>query len=209
MLVEFDVDPAEPGTPGRTFEIYLRDVGDDRVAGQYRDVTELRRARRLLEHQAGHDELTGVPNRRQLREHLETVLARTADGGPSVLVVLADLDRFKQVNDGHGHLAGDRLLRLAAERMRAAMRSSDLVARYGGDEFVIVCHAVTDEAEAQTLADRLSAAVAGRYRIDAGTEVEVGVSLGWALTHVPVPADELVERADRALYAAKGVDPVV
>jgi len=203
MLVEFGSDPADPATPARTFEVYLCDVGGDRVAGQYRDVTELRRARRLLEFQAGHDELTGVPNRRLLREHLDRALALTADGGPSVLVLLADLDRFKQVNDGHGHLAGDRLLRLAAERMRSAMRASDLVARYGGDEFVIVCHAVSDRAEADALAGRLRSAVAGRYRIDAGTEVEVGVSVGYALTDVAVPAEVLLERADRALYAAK------
>ena len=203
VRVEYDTDARDAFLHSRTFDIFISDTGADRITCQYRDVTDLRRARALLEHQAAHDELTGVPNRRRLREHLDEVLGGLSPGEPSVLVMLADLDRFKAVNDTHGHPAGDRLLQLAAERMRAAMRATDLVTRYGGDEFVVVCHDVAGEEEARVLSERLRSAVAGTYRLSAQVEVQVGLSVGLALADRPMPTHELLERADRALYADK------
>jgi len=203
MVHSFGTDIGDQFLHRRTFEIFLADVGGDRIVCQYRDISELERAHLILEHQVRHDELTGIPNRRKLREHLDEVLTVLPDTGRSVLLMLADLDRFKNVNDSHGHAVGDQLLQEAAARMRAATRSTDLVTRYGGDEFVVVCHDVGDETEAQAFAERLRSAVAGRYVLDGGIEVELGLSIGLALTDAPVPAQELLERADRALYAAK------
>jgi len=203
MVQHFGTDTLDEFLHRRTFDIFLADVGGDRIVCHYRDVSELERARLLLEHQARHDELTGIANRRKLREHLDEVLALLPHHGRSVLLMLADLDRFKTVNDTHGHAVGDQLLRHAAQRMRAATRSTDLVTRYGGDEFVVVCHDVHDETEAQAFGERLRAAVAGRYVLDDDVEVEVGLSIGLALTDAPISSRELLERADRALYAVK------
>jgi diguanylate cyclase (GGDEF)-like protein len=203
MVQGFGTDTLDDYLHRRTFDIFLVDVDGDRVVCQYRDISDLERARLLLEHQARHDELTGIANRRKLREHLDEVLSLLPHSGRSVLLMLADLDRFKRVNDDHGHAVGDQLLREAAERMRASTRSTDLVTRYGGDEFVVVCHDVHDEIEAQAFAERLRSAVAGRYVLDGDIEVDVGLSIGLALTDVPLPAQELLERADRALYAVK------
>jgi predicted signal transduction protein with EAL and GGDEF domain len=108
-------------------------------------------------------------------------------------------------NAGRPLLGAGLLLQLAAQRMRRAMRSDDVVTRYGGDEFVLVCHRVTGDDEARTPADRLQDAVAGRFHRDGDVEVEVGVSvaIAIALTDRLVPTHDLLERADRALYAAK------
>ncbi|MGY2004128.1 diguanylate cyclase domain-containing protein [Blastococcus sp. SYSU DS1024] len=148
--------------------------------------------------QAGTDDLTGLPNRRALMRRLEADLATDRPTG-----LLLDLDGFKAVNDGLGHEAGDELLRRLAERLRAALRPTDLVARLGGDEFVVVLDA-TDPDAAPECAERLAEVVRLPVTV-VGVPVQVGVSIGLALASRDAtdPA-ALLRCADAAMYAAKG-----
>jgi len=156
------------------------------------------------------DDLTSLPNRRHLHEVLQGMLARAGQDGASVAVLLLDLDRFKTVNDVHGHPAGDQLLRLAATRLRNVARTGDFVARLGGDEFALAallspprqpCQA--GELAAQ-LAQRLVATLEEPFTLSSGTVVQVGISVGVALSQQAAEAvDTLMHRADVALYRAK------
>ncbi len=156
------------------------------------------------------DDLTSLPNRRHLHEVLQGMLARAGQDGGSVAVLLLDLDRFKTVNDVHGHPAGDQLLRLAASRLRTVARTGDCVARLGGDEFALAalispprqpCHA--GELAAQ-LAQRIIATLQEPFTLSSGTVVRVGISIGVALSQQAAEGmDTLMHRADVALYRAK------
>jgi len=138
------------------------------------------------------DELTGLPNR--------TSFFTALNASPHGAILYCDLDRFKPVNDAHGHAAGDEVLRQVAARLRDTVRAGDTVARIGGDEFAIICPAST-AADAASLVQRLRAAV--EPPIDIGiARVQVGISIGIAHTTDRLDAAS-VAAADRALYAAK------
>jgi two-component system cell cycle response regulator len=143
------------------------------------------------------DPLTGLRNRRYVRRHLEGVLR---SGGAAVL--LLDVDRFKSVNDTHGHAAGDVVLREIAERLRTHLRSADVVARYGGEEFMVVVAGAAAE-EGRLVAERLRAAVAQDPIAAAGRLLDVTLSIGVAGGPAGTAADALVAAADAALYRAK------
>jgi len=167
------------------------------------DVTELARTRRELERLATHDLATELPNRQFINQHLPHALARVARQGSDLAVLLIDLDHFKEVNDRLGHQAGDRLLRAVARRLRRVCRSNDLVARIGGDEFVVVMDDLGDRRHAALLADKLLAAFREPVRIaerDVQVELSIGVSCA---SDQPGDADALLSRADTAMYAAK------
>lgn len=201
--VTYDDECVDPVLRSKVYTVYLAAAGADRVVCQYRDVTELRRASRLLAHQAGHDELTGLPNRRLMREHLERSLARLGRGDvPAVLVMLGDLDRFKAVNDTHGHGAGDAVLRVLAQRLPHVLRPGDVVSRYGGDEFLFLCEDV-DEADADALARRIRDTVAEPIGLADGSTVVTGLSLGLALIHEEREVDDVLGEADASLYRHK------
>jgi diguanylate cyclase (GGDEF)-like protein len=153
-----------------------------------------------LRHQATHDSLTGLPNRVKFQSDLES----TRPGSPDRLAVLyVDLDGFKGVNDSLGHDVGDELLREVARRLRESIRPGDRVARLGGDEFVVLLEGVRDPAIALDTAERLRTAVSAHWRVH-GRTVRVGASVGVALGDADINhADELVARADLAMYAAK------
>ena len=166
------------------------------------DVTERRRAEARIFHLAHHDVLTGLNNRAAFRERLESELA-SANPSPLIAVVYLDLDRFKDVNDTLGHPSGDWLLREVAVRLKASARKEDVVARFGGDEFAILCLHVMARADLVALCERLVAAVAAPFDID-GQEVSVGVSVGVALAPDDSgDPDVLLKYADLALYSAK------
>ncbi|TDG13088.1 EAL domain-containing protein [Paracraurococcus ruber] len=166
------------------------------------DVTERREAEARIAHAARHDALTGLPNRLQFREALDTALARAGEGRGFALHLL-DLDRFKEVNDTLGHPVGDALLLAAANRLREALRTNDLLARLGGDEFAVIQDDVATTVDAAALAERLVAAVAEPFALD-GQRVLVGTSLGIARAPADAAeADELLRKADLALYRAK------
>jgi diguanylate cyclase (GGDEF)-like protein len=154
-----------------------------------------------LSHRATRDPLTGVANRDLFYEHLTGALERREGDGLSLSVLYFDLDRFKQVNDTHGHPTGDELLRRVAARVSALMEGSDLLGRLGGDEFAVVT--VTEgEAGALALAQRIRAAFAPPFTVGRRLLV-VRASLGVATAADGVNARDLVHMADQALYRAK------
>lgn len=144
------------------------------------------------------DALTGLRNRRYVRRHLDGLLR----SGAAVAVLLIDVDRFKPLNDRHGHAAGDVALKAVAETLREHLRAVDVVARYGGEEFMVVMASAGEE-EAIAVAERLRAAIADRPIALPGVMLAVTVSIGTAITRGPVGADRLVAAADAALYRAK------
>jgi diguanylate cyclase (GGDEF)-like protein len=165
-------------------------------------VSDLDKANARLVHVASHDPITGLPNRLLLSEQVEQALARV-ERGEMIAVHLIDLDRFKEVNDTLGHPAGDRLLQMAATRLRALVRGSDTIARMGGDEFAIVQVALADASDASAMADRVIAHLSGPYDID-GHQVLVGASIGVAVAcGERLTPDQLIRNADLALYSAK------
>jgi diguanylate cyclase (GGDEF)-like protein len=151
-----------------------------------------------------HDDLTGLPNRRALDRHLETVLARARRRGRLVAVGLLDLDDLKPINDRHGHAVGDRLLVEMAGRFQQMLHAGDYVARLGGDEFVLVFEDLESEADVDGLLERIGGVLRLPMTVD-GTAMSVGASLGIAMYSGEVQAtgEQLLRRADQAMYQVK------
>ncbi len=167
------------------------------------NVTELYQAREALQHMAHYDALTDIPNRRYFEATLEATLARAARYQHRGAVIFIDLDRFKQVNDTHGHLTGDALLRNVAAHLATRLRKTDFLARIGGDEFALLCECVDSDDNPMQLASELIAMV-----IDAAArtcpDCAVGASAGVAYFNSAGPSrDALMQRADAAMYQAK------
>ena len=166
------------------------------------DAIERLKAEDEMRHQALHDPLTLLPNRTLLADRLTQALRRASRGG-SVAVLFLDLDQFKLINDSRGHRAGDELLRAVAVRLSAAMRPGDTVARFGGDEFCIVCDDVADPVEAIAIARRIIDEVGRPYALASGDHF-ASASVGIALADGPTrPAEDLIREADAAMYRAK------
>ncbi|HEY3239373.1 MAG TPA: EAL domain-containing protein [Acidimicrobiia bacterium] len=155
-----------------------------------------------LREAAVHDALTRLPNRNLLVDRLEQALARQLRGGRGVALLFLDLDRFKLLNDSRGHAIGDQVLVILADRLRQVVRPSDTVARFGGDEFVVVCEDVDGVADATGLAERVAGALAAPFAVDGG-EVFLSVSVGISMAVVGSSAEELLRDADAAMYRAK------
>jgi diguanylate cyclase (GGDEF)-like protein len=163
------------------------------------------RNRRLVERlreEARVDPLTGLMNRRGLAERLPTEFARARRDHSPIAAVAIDVDRFKAINDRFGHDIGDRVLAHIARRIRHESRCTDLAARLGGDEFLVILPS-TDEDQAREFAHRIRDGAASARRV-LPDRVPVSISVGVAAALAPEDAGALVERADRALYAAKG-----
>ena len=155
-----------------------------------------------LSHLASHDVLTGLPNRVLLYDRVEQALARQRRAQHGVAVMFCDLDGFKAVNDTEGHVAGDKVLRAAAERFRESVRDGDTVARIGGDEFVVLCEGIDDEAALCEVAARIIVGIREPDGIEG--RAPVGVSIGIALTRAADAGIEtLLAAADDAMYDAK------
>jgi diguanylate cyclase (GGDEF)-like protein/PAS domain S-box-containing protein len=169
-----------------------------------RDITERKEAESLLAHQALHDPLTGLPNRLLLVDRLRHAITRGARSeGPAPVVMFLDLDRFKLVNDSLGHSAGDQLLVTVAERLCGVIRASDTLARFGGDEFVILCEDIADTHSAGQFAERVRATMGEPFEVN-GELFQLGVSIGVAFVDDEyASAEELLSDADSAMYLAK------
>jgi diguanylate cyclase (GGDEF)-like protein/PAS domain S-box-containing protein len=183
-------------------------VPSDRRGGARRvlkffDHSETRRAHEQMWRLAHHDALTGLPNRLLADEALRETLSASQAAGRSFAVLFIDLDRFKAVNDTHGHDTGDSVLREAAHRIAGSVRAGDLVSRRSGDEFVVLLREVSDQAEADAIAGRVRAAMTLPMVLD-GNTLHVGCSVGVAV--YPVHGDcpvQLLRHADHAMYRAK------
>jgi len=177
--------------------------GDCRAVVHVEDITIRRHAEAELARMALHDPLTGLPNRILFTDHLEMALADLDRSGGLVAVMFVDLDGFKEVNDSHGHNVGDRVLVEAADRLRRAMRHSDTLARYGGDEFAAVCRALNESGEAAEIGRRLAGAMDPPVFID-DIEIRLGASVGVAVTdRTDHDVAALLSEADAAMYRAK------
>lgn len=182
---------------------HRRDDGPfEAVSSISRDMTEHHEMAERLAQQALHDPLTGLPNRILLLERLGWALDRAARDGSFVGVLFLDLDRFKLINDGLGHGAGDEMLRLVAGRIRSAVRTADTVGRLGGDEFLVVCDEIAGEDDALAMVARIEAVLA--HPCTLGTdEVFVSASIGVAVGDGTEDAEEVIRCADEAMYQAK------
>jgi diguanylate cyclase (GGDEF)-like protein len=167
------------------------------------DVTERRQSEAKAFHLARHDSLTGLANRRELRDRLAQILSTTRSNSDTRSAVLyLDLDGFKQVNDRHGHTAGDEVLETVAARLKQTLRRGEFAARLGGDEFaVIVEHATVPAIIA--IAQRVIREIAKPYRLSPGGAMSIGTSIGITLASANEPIDDVIRRADEAMYEAK------
>src|SRR4051812_18608416 len=164
---------------------------------------ERKRAEVELAHQAMHDALTGLPNRALFYDRLGQALNRVGRHSTAVAVLFLDLDRFKVVNDSLGHGAGDELLVAVAERLQRVLRAGDTAARFGGDEFVILCEDVSGERQAIAIAERIAEELDAPFAVS-GDDVFARTSVGIALaTHTGARPEALIRDADAAMYRAK------
>lgn len=175
------------------------------------DVTELKKSEELIEYQAFHDTLTGLPNRANLQDHLELLLAQAQRHHSFGALLFMDLDRFKNINDSLGHSAGDELLIKLSDRLRASIRKEDLLVRMGGDEFVILLAELSSErGEAAVKAHKLSQAIIESMTEPleiAGHKIKTTASLGITVFpfHQEDDARDVVREADTAMYQAKNL----
>ena len=168
----------------------------------YTDITESKRREAEARDLAHHDSLTGLPNRRLLGDRMAQALAAARRNAGRLAILLIDLDRFKPINDAHGHEAGDEVLKVVGARLHASVRESDTVARVGGDEFVVML-AVRDSQDAARVADKILHALAEPIPV-AGEQFQIGCSIGISVFPDDAPEGEnLLKNADRAMYHAK------
>jgi diguanylate cyclase (GGDEF)-like protein len=205
--------PFDPGALRAKVSVFVE--LEQRVVERTRELAQANAAleaeiehRKKIEHQlieqAHRDGLTGLANRKLLLEHLHHAVARFHRmGSPRSAVMMIDLDRFKTINDSHGHLAGDQLLVEVARRLERCLRDVDTAARFGGDEFAILLDGVDEIRDATRVADRIHAALAAPIELD-GVEVTISASIGIALVDTDYErSEDLLRDADTALYRAK------
>ena len=169
----------------------------------FRDITERKAFEDELHHHACYDSLTGLANRRLLVERLDQALRRSALDRKTHALIFVDVDRFKGINDSLGHITGDEFLAAIGARMQGVVRSHDLLARFGGDEFVVLLEDVTGVDVAVAAARRICAAVEQPMVLPDGYELVASVSVGIALTEPGKTADDVLRNADVAMYDAK------
>ena len=181
-----------------------------RVMVNLNEITERKAFEAELAHQASHDPLTGLPNRLLLEDRLERALALGSRHNQVVAAIFVDIDHFKLINDSYGHEAGDAVLTAVSARLSSAVRPSDTVTRFAGDEFIVVCESLDDADQVMGLADRLLESLKGHYPVP-GASLELSVSTGIAIAGPGDSAEDLVRNADTAMFEAKarGRDRVV
>jgi diguanylate cyclase (GGDEF)-like protein len=166
--------------------------------------TALNRSARLA-HERQHDALTGLPNRSMFLLKTDAALSTLPRRGGHLAALFIDLDQFKPINDVHGHGVGDSLLTAVAERIQGTLRGDDIVSRFGGDEFLVLCLRLDAPDQAAEIAERIKLALTEPFDL-AGTQLRVGCSIGIAVSSIeiePIDAETLVDQADAAMYQAK------
>jgi diguanylate cyclase (GGDEF)-like protein/PAS domain S-box-containing protein len=184
--------------------VVLRDAdgGVEQSIGFVRDLTQQHAARKRIDELAYHDVLTGLPNRLQLSQRVESALRGSRPGAPGFAILELDLDRFKIINDSLGHAFGDRVLRLVAARLQICLRQVDMLCRMGGDEFVVYLHA-SDRATAEHVARRMLHEMEQPFALD-GISFSIQLSMGISLFPQDGRGlDELIKHADTAMYRVK------
>ena len=184
-----------------TASAVLRDGQPSGAVIAFRDITERKAFEDELHHYACFDELTGLANRRLLVDRLDQALRRSA--GETHALIFVDVDRFKSINDSLGHVTGDEFLVAIAGRMKGVVRAGDLIARFGGDEFVVLLENVAGQDEAVSAARRICAAVEMPLELTGGYEMVATVSVGIAMTEPGKTTDDVLRDADVAMYDAK------
>jgi diguanylate cyclase (GGDEF)-like protein len=199
-------------TPGRSLDAYAAGAVDYLVKPfdaavlrsklqVFLDLDRLRRHTADLTHRALHDSLTGLPNRELFCDRVEQALSRARRRTVPLAVLFVDLDGFKNINDTHGHEAGDDVLIEAAKRLRALVRTGDTVSRYGGDEFTVLAEDVGDLETARQLGERIALDLARPYA--GGLETTASVGVAFAANPAATSPDALIRRADHAMYRSK------
>lgn len=169
----------------------------------FRDISARKEHEDAIKRLAYRDDLTGLPNRVSLSDRMQLELAHAKRNKELMAVAYVDLDGFKEINDRHGHAAGDALLKSVAERMRGVLRAGDTIARLGGDEFVIVLPAIGSAEDARRVGEKVVAALEQPVEFD-GKQLRAGASFGAALyPRDGEDAQTLLRRADKAMYRAK------
>jgi diguanylate cyclase (GGDEF)-like protein len=192
----------------RVCQVSLRPLTDGAGAvtgaiGCLSDVTESVDLRHELELRASTDTLTGCLNRAAIFEFLDLALRSARDSGVGLAAIFVDLNRFKEINDHHGHAVGDKALLWVAACIRGAIRHGDAVGRLGGDEFLVICPGVRTAAAVEPVARRISDAISNPLDIAEG-RLDLGASVGLAWTDGSDESpDVLTARADRAMYESK------
>ncbi|MDQ8023737.1 MAG: PAS domain S-box protein [Moraxellaceae bacterium] len=189
---EVTVTALPPTARGRSYAAFLHDI------------SERKEAERKLAVQAITDTLTGLPNRRGFEAQLQAALARTRRRRQPMALLFLDIDRFKSINDTHGHGVGDAVLKEFANRLRGTLRETDIIARLAGDEFVVIIEGLTESGgtQAEQVAQKIITAINRDMPVDQ-LVLTVGTSIGFALCDGKATPDELLHQADQALYAAK------
>jgi diguanylate cyclase (GGDEF)-like protein len=209
LLVEMQAEAGIPGAAagrdyGRLLSGVLWKQRLSTLAGARAalDAERLRHAKDAAQREALEDPLTGVGNRRALEDALRQVQLEDADGEHPTSLLLLDLDAFKAINDRHGHMVGDTVLRSAAAAIRQAARAEDTVARLGGDEFVVLARG-TDAEAGTRLAERVADAVNGLELMLPEGPLQLGASVGVRTTGGDLSLEDLLEAADAAMYDVK------
>jgi diguanylate cyclase (GGDEF)-like protein len=197
-VITTDPDPVR----GRSLSWKFQPMAGGGAVVLLEDITERRNAEARISHLARFDELTALPNRVNFRDEIERLLRAPREADQLSALLFVDLDQFKQVNDTLGHPCGDQLLCAVAERLRDMLRPEDFVARFGGDEFVVFQQNIHSAEDAAGLARRIVDHLSERYKLD-NHLVEIGASVGIAMTSPGISADTLLKNADMALYRAK------
>jgi diguanylate cyclase (GGDEF)-like protein/PAS domain S-box-containing protein len=183
--------------------IVNKDGSVHRYVAIFSDITEKKQAEDLMWRQANYDTITNLPNRRLFSDRLDQEIRKCRRSTQSLALFFIDLDRFKQVNDTHGHDIGDQLLIKAAQRLNACVRSTDTVARLGGDEFTLILTELAEISRVESVAGNIRDALALPFIID-GISLDISGSIGMALYPADATdADDLLARADIAMYEAK------
>lgn len=200
--------PKKANSPCYLYTTYLPHIAKEtgEVVGVIviaKDVTEFKRAEGLLSKSANTDALTNIPNRLFLENKLSSLTKSTARRSDRFALLFCDLDGFKQVNDNFGHAVGDKILFQVAHRLNKLVRTEDILARYGGDEFAILISPLVDENIIPVVKQKIEDVISKPYDIS-GNRIELGISIGVAIYPDEVTSkEELLEIADKRMYTCK------